>query len=64
MEMASGTPSRLAWLMKSLDEVAKIHPVVTGSAHALLMYNEANGAGVSGDSGIQGCIHNGDDPTE
>ena len=52
----------IPWLMKNLDEVAKIHPFVTGT-HRTGAFSRLLMLSLSGRARVQGRVHNGDDPS-
>lgn len=54
----------IPWLMKGLDEVAKIHPVVTGELTAASSFLHSTLTLVSsGCARVQSCVHYGNDET-
>ena len=52
----------IPWLMKSLDEVAKIHPFVTGT-HRTGTLRRSLMLSPSGRTRLQGRVYDGDDPS-
>ena len=52
----------IPWLMKGLDEIARIHPVVTGIQLFLHLYFVYSDILNSGCPVVQDCLQNGNDP--